>query len=215
MDPSHAKRYSNADIDRIVVDILAEAYPEGIRIPIDIDRLVYRNNLVDDIASGGPLEEQFKIAAVLISKANGKFDILVDEETFDSHHFRANFSIAHEFGHIILHSQVCENCRTVEDTIALRRRIEKAYNFIERNANHFAGAILIPLRTIPEDTAKVYEALVKNYGYDMNLIPDKLCSTLARRYEVNLLPMGIRLKQLNLLRKVQVALNSGAPYIDP
>lgn len=215
MDPSHARRYTNAEIERIVVHILAEAYPERIGIPIDIDRLVYRHNLVDDIAAGGPLEDKFKVAAVLISKPNGCFDILVDEETFDSHRFRANFSIAHEFGHVVLHSQVCSNCWTVEDAIALRGRIENSYDFIERNANYFAGAILIPLRTLPEDTAKVYEVLVKSFGYDINLIPDKLCSTLARRYEVSLQPMSIRLEQLNLKRKILSALRASSPYLDP
>jgi len=215
MDPSHARRYTNPEIDRIVARILAEAYPEGIRIPIDIDRLVYRHDLVDDIASGGLLEDQFKVAAVLISKHNDRFDILVDEETFDSHRFRANFSIAHEFGHIVLHSQVCSNCRTIEDAIALRRRIQNSYDFIERSANYFAGAILMPLRTLPEDTARVYEALVKNFGYEIDLIPDKLCSTLARRYEVSLQPMSIRLRELNLSRKMQAALRSTSPYLDP
>jgi hypothetical protein len=215
MDPSHARRHTDAEIDRMVVRILVEAYPEGIRIPIDIDRLVYRHPLVDDIAAGGPLEDTFKVAGVLISKSNGRFDILVDEETFDSHRFRANFSIAHEFGHVVLHSQVCSNCRTVEDAIALRRRIENSYDFIERNANYFAGAVLMPLRTLPEDTAKVYEALAKSFGYDANLIPDKLCSTLARRYEVSLQPMSIRLKELGLTKKILAALRLGSPYLDP
>jgi len=215
MDPSHARRYTNPEIERIVSLILADAYSEGIEIPIDIDRLVYRHDQVDDIASGGLLEDKFRVAAVLISKPNDRFDILVDEETFDSHRYRANFSIAHEFGHIVLHSQVCCNCRTVKDAIALRRRIEKSYDFIERNANYFAGAILMPLRTLPEDAARVYEALVKNFGYEIDLIPDKLCSTLARRYEVSLQPMSIRLKELNLSRKILVALRSCSPYLDP
>lgn len=215
MDPSHARRYTNAEIDRIVVHILAEAYPEGIRIPIDIDRLVYRHKLIDDIAPAEFLEDKFNVAAVLISKLDGRFDILVDEETFDSHRFRANSSIAHEFGHVVLHSQVCSNCRTVEDAIALRRRIKNSYDFIERNANYFAGAILMPLRTLPEDTARVYEALVKSFGCDADLIPDKLCSTLARRYEVSLQPMTIRLRELNLSKKIMVALRSAGPYLDP
>lgn len=214
MDPSHARRYSDAEIERKVADILVDAFPEGIRIPIDIDKLVERYNLIDDIAPGELLEDKFKVAAILISKPNHHFDILVDEETLDSYRFRANFSIAHEFGHVVLHSQICGNCQTVEDAIALRKRIENAYDFIERNANHFVGAILMPLRTLPEDTAKVYEVLVKDFGYDNNLIPDKLCSTLARRYAVNFQPMQIRLQQLNLYRKIRVALFSGAPYID-
>lgn len=215
MDPSHARRYSNAEIERKVAGILAGAFPRGIRIPIDIDRLVERYDLVDDIVSGELLEDRFKVAAVLISKANAHFDILVDEDTFNSYRPRANFSIAHEFGHVVLHSQVCSECRTIEDAIILRGRIKNAYHFIERNANYFAGAILAPLRTLPEDTARVYEALVKDIGYDTNLIPDKLCSTLAQRYEVNFQPMEIRLRELNLSTKILTALHSGSPYLDP
>ena len=215
MDPSHARRYTPAEIERKVVDILAEAFPRGIRIPIDIDRLVERNNLVDDIVSGELLEDKFNVAAVLVAKANGRFDILVDEETFNSYRFRANFSIAHEFGHVVLHSKICSGCRTIEDAIALRQRISSSYDFIERNANYFAGAILAPMRTLPEDTARVYEALVKDFGYDPNLIPDKLCSTLARRYEVNFQPMEIRLRELSLSGKILTALSARSPYLDP
>lgn len=215
MDPSHATRYTHAEIERRVADILAGAFPRGIRIPIDIDRLVERHDLVDDIISAELLEDKFNVAAVLISKVNSHFDIMVDEDAFNTYRSRANFSIAHEFGHVVLHSQVCSRCRTIEDAIVLRERIKNAYNFIERNANYFAGAILVPLRTVPEDTARIYEALVKDIGYDTNLIPDKLCSTLAQRYEVNFQPMEIRLRELNLNGKILAALRSGSPYLDP
>ncbi|MBN2269440.1 MAG: ImmA/IrrE family metallo-endopeptidase [Sedimentisphaerales bacterium] len=215
MEPSHVGRYSDAEIERRTMEILSGAFPEGIEIPIDIDRLVYQHNSIDDIVPAELLEDKFKVAAVLISKSNGHFDILVDEDTLDSHYARANFSIAHEFGHVVLHCQICRDCRTVEDAIALNTRIKNAYNFIERNANYFAGAILMPLRTLPEDTAKIYEALVRSFGWDINLIPDKVCSTLARRYEVSIQPMAIRLKELSLNRKIEDALRCRAPYLDP
>lgn len=160
------------------------------------------------------LQEKFKVAAVLNYKHNGHFDILVDEGTFDYRRARASFSIAHELGHIILHSEVCRNCRTIDDAINLMKRLKRAYWFIEKAANYFAGAILMPSRTLIEDTAKIYEVLVKEYGYDTNLIPDRLCSTLARRYEVYIPPMRIRLKELNLNRKITTALCSNSPYLD-
>jgi len=215
MDPSHARRYTKAGIERIVSEILADAFPKGIRIPIDIDRLAQRHELVDDIASAELLEDQFKVAALLISKPNGHFDIFVDEDTFNSYRARANFSIAHELGHIVLHSQICSNCQSIEESISLSRRIKHAYHFIEGNANYFAGAILIPRRTLLGDTATLYEGLVKLYGYDVNLIPSKLCSRLAERYCVNLQPMEIRLKGLHLQRKIVSALRTNSPYLDP
>ena len=214
MEPSHARRYKNSEIEVIVAKILSEAYPAGISIPVDIDWLAERNELVDNIIPADLLEDKFNVAALLISKPNGHFDIFVDEDTFNSYRTRANFSIAHELGHIVLHSQICSNCQSIEESISLSRRIKHAYHFIERNANYFAGAILIPRRTLPGDTAPLYEGLIKLYGYDVNLIPSKLCSRLAERYRVNLQPMEIRLKELNLQRKIVSALRTNSPYLD-
>ena len=215
MDPSHARRYRNTEIEVIVARILSFAYPTGINIPIDIDWIAESNEKVGNIVPADLLEDKFKVAAVLISKPDACFDIFVDDNTITYKRARSNFSIAHEFGHIMLHDQVCAKCYTIDTSILLRNRIAKSYPFIERNANYFAGAILIPRRTILEDTARVYEALVQDIGYDTNLIPEKLCSTLARRYAVNFQPMEIRLRELNLHRKIQVALRESAPYIDP
>lgn len=215
MDPSHAKRYGNFEIENIVSKILSEAYPTGIRIPIDVDRLVERNELVDHIIPAPSLEERYNVAAVLNRKSNGHFDILVEENTFTYQGCRANFSIAHEFGHIILHGEVCSNCKGTEDVIALNKRIQKAYRYIERNANYFAGALLIPLRTIHEHTAELYEGFTKLYGCNVDLIPAKLCSSLAGAYKVSIQAMEIRLNQLKLDKKVLSALRAESPYLDP
>ena len=215
MAPSHARRYTNQEIEVKAAKILSGAYPTGINIPIDVDWLVESNELVDDIVPAELLEDKFKVAAVLTSKPSGHFDILVDEDTLNLQGARANFSIAHELGHIVLHAPVCGGCRTIEDSIALRERIAKAYSDIERNANYFAGAILMPLRTLPEHTAKLYEGLTGMYGYDVNLIPSKLYSRLAERYRVNPQPMEIRLKELSLQTKIVSALRSNSPYLDP
>lgn len=214
MEPSHARRYKNSEIEVIVAKILSEAYPAGISIPVDIDWLAERNELVDNIIPADLLEDKFNVPAALVSKSSGHADIFVDDDTITFQRARANFSIAHELGHVVLHAQVWGNCRTIEDSIVLRNRITRAYNFIEGNANYFAGAILIPRRTLPGDTAPLYEGLIKLYGYDVNLIPSKLCSRLAERYRVNLQPMEIRLKELNLQRKIVSALRTNSPYLD-
>ena len=215
MDPSHTRRYKNSEIEVIVSGILSKKYPRGITIPVEIDLIAEQHEFVDAIVPVELLEDKFNVAAALFYKSNRHFDILVDEDTFNYRGARASFSIAHELGHIVLHSQICSGCKTVEDVILLRQRIKKVYDFIERSANYFAGATLIPSRTLPEDTAKIYEALVKEYGYDNKLIPDKLYSTLARRYAVYIPPVKIRLKELKLKQKIRSALYSGSPYLDP
>ncbi|MCK4913112.1 MAG: ImmA/IrrE family metallo-endopeptidase [Planctomycetes bacterium] len=214
MDPSHTRRYKNFEIEVIVSTILSKEYPYGINIPVEIDLLAERNELVDDIVPIELLEDKFNVAAVLNYKPNGHFDILVDEDTLDYGRFRANFSIAHEFGHIVLHSKLFDNCKDIDDVVSLQKRVKKAYDQIERNANFFAGAILIPQRTIFEDAAKIYEALVEDIGYDGNLIPYKLYSTLATRYAVNVQPMKIRLEELGLKQKIGKALCFKSPYLE-
>jgi len=107
MDPSHARKYENADIERIAANFLRQQYPQTITLPVEIDLIVERYELVDNIVPVELLEDKFKVAAVLTYKSDGRFDILVDQDTFDYQRARASFSIAHEFGHIVLHNQLC------------------------------------------------------------------------------------------------------------
>ena len=216
MDPSHARKYENADIERIAANLLRQQYPQTITLPVEIDLIVERYELVDNIVPVELLEDKFKVAAVLTCKVGGRFDILVDQDTFDYQRARASFSIAHEFGHIVLHSQVCSHCTSIEDSVALMRRIRnaKAHDFIERNANYFAGAILIPQRTIKEDTAKIYEWLIKDGNYDTKMDLKQFYATLARRYEVNPEPMRIRLEQLSLTKNIRRSLFYKYPYLE-
>ncbi len=55
MDPSHVKILGTAEIERLVSEILSEAYSSSIDIPIDIDLLVQKQSFVDDLI---PAEEQ-------------------------------------------------------------------------------------------------------------------------------------------------------------
>ena len=216
MEPSHARKYKNSEIEFIVSNLLKREYPQEIKLPVEIDLIVEHHKLVDNIVPIQSLEDKFKVAAVLTCKISGRFDILVDQDTFDYQWARASFSIAHEFGHIVLHSQLCSNCSRIEDSIELMRRIKnaKAYDFIERNANYFAAAILIPQRTIKEDAAKIYEWMVKGGNYDTKMDLKQFYATLARRYEVNPEPMRIRLEQLSLTKNIRRSLFYKYPYLE-
>lgn len=217
MDPSHARKYSEREIEVKALEILKKAYPTGISIPINIDRIVYQHEMIDDIVPIELLEDRFNVAAGLYCKPDGKIDIIIDQETFDYQGVRANFSIAHEFGHIVLHAQIWSNCQTIEDSLALHRRINNKYHyrFIERAANRFASAILMPISILPKDTARLYTGLVKLYGYEDDLILHKIYSNLAKMYEVSLEPMQIRQKELDLQKKIRTALRYKLPYLEP
>jgi len=214
MDPSHAKRYDKTEIEAKAAQTLKAAYPGDIILPIDVDLLVESHEQIDAIVPIPDLEAKFAVAAVLTVKPDGHFDIIVDEDTLDYQRARASFSIAHELGHIVLHSEVFTRCKTVDDSISLGARIKKAYRFLEENANYFAGAVLIPHRHILNDSARVYEFLVKNGNYDTRVDHNQIYATLASRYNVNTLPMRIRLEQLGITKRIQASLLYRSPFLD-
>jgi Zn-dependent peptidase ImmA (M78 family)/transcriptional regulator with XRE-family HTH domain len=88
---------------------------------------------------------------------------------------RINFNLAHELGHIILHSGV----EVTSDNLAT----------IERQANRFAGAFLLPKTSFPD------EVLSTSIDY---------FKTLKGRWRVAIAAMVYRCKDLGLLREAQV-----------
>ena len=215
MEPSHTRRYSRREVEVEAAKILHKFYGAEIEIPIAIDLITEKHELVDDLIPAELLEDKFGVAAVLVNKSDGHCDIFFDEETSIKQKARANFSIAHELGHVVLHPKLYGGCDTVEKSILLKKRIKDIYSKIEREAHNFAEALLMPRPTIFNHASKIYEALVIQYGYDNNVIVDKTSLTLARLYHVTKEPMDIRLERLGLIKKIEEALGYESPYLDP
>jgi len=214
MEPSHAPRYSNIEIEKIVTEILEHTYPQTIDIPVDIDLVAQNHSLVDNIIPIELLEGKFNIAAILQSKGE-TVDILIDEDTYTNQKGRANFSIAHELGHIVLHPDIWQNCHTLPDVLDMHQRINDVYRRIERNANYFAGAILMPRSRLYRHTSELYEGLVKMYTLtNPDLIRHKIWTRLAQQYGVTIQPIQIRLKEILIERKIEDAIRYQSPYLD-
>jgi Zn-dependent peptidase ImmA (M78 family) len=212
MEPSHVAKHSNAVIDRAVDKILRESFLRGIDPPIDIDLVAEKQSLIDCVGFIPSINSKFDVDAVLLSKLNGKFDILIDTYIC---RVRANFSVAHEIGHVVLHPKLYSGCSTIDDSIALSKRIKKSYKKIEREANYFAGAILIPRQTIFDDTQKIYKGILGGYAGDLeweNIIP-MLCAALANRYQVSVKTMQIRLNQLRIDSRLLYAITNRLNFI--
>ena len=215
VDPSHAKKYSKAEIEGIVAKLLGQAYPEGVTVPIDIDLLVEQHAEVDDIIPAELLEDQFGVSAALIFKpASGTFDIFVDEDTYTRQRGRASFSIAHEFGHVVLHADVCRMCHTLEATLELRTRLKRSYSRMEQDVDSFASAILMPRWILQHHVAHLYKGLIRLYGYNQTLVPYKLASNLANEYKVSIRAMEIRLENLGLRKEVLRSLQQNFPFLE-
>ena len=213
MDRPKIHRYDNHEIERKANLVLKNAFPEGLPVPIDIDLLTERNELVDDIIPAKQLELKFDVAAVLVHKPEGRFDILVDEDSYNHQPLRANFSIAHEFGHIVLHPRIWRKCKTVDDAVRFHMSIKYDYKHVERAANRLASAVLMPASTLSVDVPNLYQNLAPQSNYDDDKVLHQLRFFLAKKYCVTIKPMEIRLQELRLEQKIRAALKDQCPYL--
>jgi len=95
---------------------------------------------------------------------------------------RQRFTMAHEFGHFVLHKSQLEKRGRWEDELLMR---SDERNLIEKQANEFASELLMP--------KKEFEAAVKNGEDDV----DKL----ANRFEVSIAAARYRAFKLGYLER--------------
>jgi hypothetical protein len=212
MEPSHVAPYTKPAIERLASETLQKTFPQGIELPIDIDLVAEKQPLMDGFIFLPDIQLKFDTIAVLRNKSNGNFEIVVDYSICWA---RASFSIAHEIGHVVLHPELYAGCFTEEDSIALSKRIKRIYKRIEREANHFAGAILIPHKTIFNDVQSVYTGILQGYAGNIKweeVIPT-LHTALAKRYRVSVQTMKIRLEQLKIDWKLSDTVENQLDFI--
>ncbi len=89
---------------------------------------------------------------------------------------RSRMDLAHELGHIILHSKLSS------------KDIQENYNIIEDEAKKFAGAFLLPDKEFSND---IYSINIDNFVY------------LKRKWKVSIAGMIVRANQLNLITNDQ------------
>lgn len=109
------------------------------------------------------------------------------------HPNRQRFTVAHELGHLLLHSGVPDGIRVddvhVDRSFHLRSQLSsEGTDPAEREANFFAAELLMPTHFL---TA---EAL------SFDLVDDAAAKDLAKRYGVSVQAMMIRLANLGILK---------------
>lgn len=102
---------------------------------------------------------------------------------------RQRFTIAHEFGHIVMHADILQNGAHVDKTITmLRRDPDSAQGVveIEIQANQFAAAILMPDYLI----RKYIEQNNLDYGH---LQDEDVIGDMAKAFKVSSTALAIRM----------------------
>lgn len=180
----------------------AKFWPQNI-IPVDIFEIL-EFGLDIEIRTIFNLREAGDVDALLMGDLK---TIVVDQNDFlsDRAQNRLRFSVAHEIGHFVLHSDVFSKIQysSVEEWIDFFQKIpDDQYTWIEQHAYEFAGRLLVPREKLTE---KLNDAvsIVKGSGFDAwdssgESAREYIAHAIARHFEVSEQVIEKRLLRENL-----------------
>lgn len=129
-------------------------------------------------------------------------EIFVDEHSFEKFPARTRFSIAHEIGHLVLHKDWYEQNgpKNIEDYLKYVGALdEQTYKYIERQANTFAGLVLIP-------TEHLVKLMKKHLGWVPSEEGPELLSGIIQDlptiFDVSEMPILWRLQDEKMIKRV-------------
>ena len=178
---------------------------ESRTIPIPIEEIVEFELSMDVFAIDG-IKEELGVDAFLSSDLG---TIVVDAWVVEHAPARLRFSRAHEIGHYWIHDQLyqdnkiasVQDWKRIQDTIG-----EGDYDVLERQANRFAGFVLMPgdlLRTNFADVrARAQSAGIGPERLDHQPYRQRVIQELAARFAVSDRAMEIRLVDEGLLSRL-------------
>lgn len=153
------------DIRKAADDFRSQYWPQD-SIPIDIFEIL-EFGLDLEIRTIINLREAGDVDALLLGDLT---TIVVDQKDFldDRAQNRLRFSVAHEIGHLVLHSNIFSEIQysSIEKWIAFFQAIpDDQYTWIEQHAYEFAGRLLVPREKLVD---KLNDAISKaeSAGFD-------------------------------------------------
>ena len=195
--------FSRKDVEEIVERLLKKLRREGITPPFDQRKLKKVAELfgieIEERSMGYffhddpslPLEEQYPLDGKIeiLKTDNGeKVKIIINADRPTK---RANFTIAHELGHYFLHYLLGFRDIPKDTMYTFNRKV--IYDSLEREANWFAVALLMPSNMVIEEWKKINSS---EYGFLS--LADKI-REIANKFHVSQLAMKYRLQELNIL----------------
>jgi Zn-dependent peptidase ImmA (M78 family) len=193
---------SKKDIAKIADDFLNINWNRD--IPVDIELIAEQKYDIIFTPIIG-LQKQISTDAWLLSNCH---EINYDPDQND---FRIRFSVAHEMGHYLLHSEYISKTRTnnFEDYKTVLYSIPDAlWTRVETQANDFAGNVLMPLKHIETrleslrldstyDGSNIFKAAEK-YKLNEQEFRGIIAAKIARDFEVTESAMKTRLNILGI-----------------
>jgi len=187
-------------IKSVAAKFLDEHWPSG-EIPVDIERIV-EIGLHLRIAPFPELFREIKLNAFLTADRS---TIFVDQVQYDSYAEKYRFSIAHEVGHYILHSQYYDHL-PFTDTVSYKKwRLNADPEMVSRfevQGNLFAELILMPdaqLLRVCKQVVKDRADELRGLGTD---VWPYLAKDVAPEFEVSPQAASIRIQNGNIPGRV-------------
>ena len=185
MLPSSSVPHLSYDQLRRHAEAFLTRYHASKRIPIPIERIVEFDLKLDIVPVPG-LEEAFEIVGFTSSDLS---EITVDGYVYESQANRYRFTLAHEAGHVVLHTDLFkqQRFRRVDDWKDFVRTFpEMDLSRLEWQAHSFAGLVLVPgdaLERVVRDVIRQVKA--QGVNHERDFANDLVVDVVATRFEVS------------------------------
>lgn len=164
-------------------------------IPIPIDEIIELKLGIKLTAVSG-LKEKFDIDGFINSRCD---EITIDSSVFEKYLERTRFTLAHEIGHMILHKEIycVESFNTPEEYSKYQNNISNEdYDWLERQANIFAGCVLVPDQPLKEEVDRALSnQLTKEEDFAIPYL-----EFLPEKFKVSSMVLFRRIKKEGLLK---------------
>lgn len=174
------------------------------KIPVDIEKIVEIEFKIEIVPIFN-LEKSFQMPAFISKDLK---TISIDEKVMDGILSRYRFSLAHELAHRVLHEYLLSefDFSNVSQWKKCLGEIEdKAYSFMEYQANTFANAILVPQEQL-EIRFDDAVSKIRHQGLDTKKFADECLDTIAfdlgKQFEVSHQTIQIRLDKEKFVNRL-------------
>lgn len=179
------RNYTNTEIADLAYSYLENG--ENTPLPISIEDIILAQDIKirDDASMGNEV-----IGKITFEGIQAVISINPNENTYIP---RRRFTLAHEFGHFVLHSN--SGKREFIDLTSAMYRTEVS-SIYEIEANHFAACILMPKAILIDRGIELFESY-KSSNQDQTL--DEFIRQLALDFRVSIQSMRFRLAYLGII----------------
>ena len=180
-------------------------WPSG-TLPVDIDLILERHGV--DIIPVANLRREAGVEACISADLSCVY-LDLEYSRDERMNSRVRFSLAHEFGHMILHPEVFEVYRAHNPGSVLNwaRHIKERFDteLLEREANEFAACFLVPCdelqsrydELLPAVRTKLSDSGIELAQMDSETLYGYMANAICRAFEVSAKVVAIRLERIN------------------